>query len=116
MSRSLYDILGVSETATEKEITDAFTALTEGMAEDDARFVEIRNAYSVLSDMDRRARYDIQGKASVSRRHRKGSQSSNGIAKARYILNTLFLQPLPRFCSCCNGQGSALPLFTFHAQ
>lgn len=91
MSRSLYDILGVSETATEKEITDAFTALTEGMAEDDARFVEIRNAYSILSDMDRRARYDIQGKVSVSRRHRKGSQSSNGIAKARYILNTLFL-------------------------
>lgn len=91
MARSLYDILGVSEIASEKEISDAFVALTQDLSQDDARYIELRNAYDVLIDMDRRARYDIQGKSTIKRRSRRGSSSSAGIQKARYILNTVFL-------------------------
>lgn len=89
MARSLYDILGVTEIASEKEISDAFATLTKDLSEDDAQYQELRNAYEVLSDMDRRARYDIQGKTSTGRRRHKSS--SDGILKARNILNTLFL-------------------------
>ena len=51
----------------------------------------IEQAYSILSDMDRRAAYDVTGKvrSGVKRKHRSGDASST--EKARYILNTLFL-------------------------
>ena len=84
--KELYDILGVDETASDSQIKEAYNRL---IAEnpDDARITE---AYTVLSDMDARARYDVTGrtgKGSV-RRHKSDAGRRE---KTRYSLNTLFL-------------------------
>ncbi len=66
MSRDLYDVLGVSRTASEAEIRRAFWALAKKYHPDinggdpDAarRFVEVGNAAETLLDPRRRASYD----------------------------------------------------------
>ena len=61
----LYDILGVSSSANEEEIRSAYRKLAKkhhpdlaGSGGDDERFKEISAAYSILSDPEKRARYD----------------------------------------------------------
>ncbi|RMD51398.1 MAG: molecular chaperone DnaJ [Candidatus Thermofonsia bacterium] len=71
--RDYYEILGVQRTATKVEIKKAYRKLAlqyhpdrnqdEGAAE---RFKEINEAYEVLSDDDKRARYDRFGHAGVN--------------------------------------------------
>ena len=71
--RDYYDVLGVSRTASEEDIRKAFRKLalehhpdrnrSEGAAE---RFKEINEAYQVLSDADKRGRYDRFGHDAVS--------------------------------------------------
>lgn len=66
--KSYYDILGVSKTATAEEIKSAYRKLAmkyhpdrntgEGSAEAEAKFKEAAEAYEVLSDEGKRARYD----------------------------------------------------------
>ena len=64
-----YDILGVGRTADEKEIRQAYRRLARqhhpdvNPGDDDAaeRFKSINNAYEVLSDADKRAKYDRYG-------------------------------------------------------
>ena len=68
--RDYYEVLGVSKTATDEEIKRAFRVLAkkyhpdvnkeEGAAE---KFKEIGEAYSVLSDKNKRAQYDQFGHA-----------------------------------------------------
>lgn len=68
--RDYYEVLGVSKTATDEEIKRAFRVLAkkyhpdvnkeEGAAE---KFKEIGEAYSVLSDKNKRASYDQFGHA-----------------------------------------------------
>lgn len=73
MARDYYDILGVSRNANKDEIKKAFRKLarqyhpdvsTAPDAED--RFKEVNEAYEVLSDEDKRSRYDRFGHAGVS--------------------------------------------------
>lgn len=72
--RDYYDVLGVPRTATADEVKRAYRqrALEHhpdrnpGDAEAEARFKEAAEAYSVLSDADKRARYDRFGRAGVS--------------------------------------------------
>ena len=64
--RTLYNILGVSETASEQDIKTAFRTLArdkhpdmaQGAPDTDDSFKEINNAYSILSNSRERARYD----------------------------------------------------------
>ena len=66
MSKDFYDILGVSRDATTEEIKRAFRSRARASHPDanpddptaEARFREIAEAYEVLSDTERRHRYD----------------------------------------------------------
>jgi curved DNA-binding protein len=67
--KDYYKILGVSKTASEKEIKAAYRRLAKkhhpdinpGNKEAEARFKEIGEAYDVLSDKEKRKRYDTLG-------------------------------------------------------
>ncbi len=62
-----YDMLGVSKTASEEEIKTAFRKLAhkyhpDKKGGDEAKFKEVSEAYSILSDKKKRAEYDTYGK------------------------------------------------------
>jgi curved DNA-binding protein len=68
MSNSLYETLGVSSTATEAEIKKAYRKLARQYHPDvnkdpeaEEKFKEINAAYEVLSDKEKRAKYDQFG-------------------------------------------------------
>src|SRR5438876_5875768 len=69
MASDYYGTLGVSRTATEKEIRAAYRRLARKLHPDvnpndkasEARFKEVNAAYSVLSDADKRKKYDAYG-------------------------------------------------------
>jgi len=68
--RDLYDILGVRRDASEEEIKRAYRKLARelhpdvnGSTEAEERFKEIAGAYEILSDPEKRQRYDAFGSA-----------------------------------------------------
>jgi DnaJ-class molecular chaperone len=68
--RDYYEVLGVSRTATDKEISQAFRKLARKYhpdthpndAEAEKQFKAVNEAYQVLSDADKRQKYDQLGK------------------------------------------------------
>ena len=90
-TKELYSILGVDETASDAEIRSAYEHLIAENPEGTPGYASIVNADSVLSDMDKRAMYDVTGKVKGRIRRSSTSGHSNKIQKARSILNTLFL-------------------------
>src|SRR5690606_10208368 len=69
MAKDFYETLGVSKSATEKEIKQAFRKLAKKHHPDanlndptaEQRFKEINEAYETLGDAEKRARYDQFG-------------------------------------------------------
>ena len=69
--RDYYEVLGISKNATEAEIKKAYRSLAKkyhpdvnpGDKEAEAKFKEVNEAYEVISDADKRAKYDQFGHA-----------------------------------------------------
>lgn len=83
--KDYYEILGVSKTASESEIKSAFRRLAKQYHPDvnkeagaDEKFKEIGEAYSVLSDQNKRKQYDQFGSAAFDNNGAGGGFSGFG--------------------------------------
>lgn len=84
--RDYYEVLGVGKTATDDELKKAFRKLAKQYHPDlhpddkeaEAKFKEINEAYEVLSDKDKRAKYDQFGFAGVDPNYGAGQGGGYG--------------------------------------
>ncbi|MCD8312745.1 MAG: molecular chaperone DnaJ [Bacteroidales bacterium] len=94
--RDYYEVLGVSKTATLDEIKKAYRQLAikyhpdknPGNKEAEEKFKEAAEAYSVLSNEEKRAKYDKFGHAGLG--SQPGPDFSQGFGSLNDILNNLF--------------------------
>ena len=93
--RDYYEVLGVDKNASADEIKKAYRKMAikyhpdknPGDKEAEEKFKEAAEAYSVLSDADKKARYDQFGHAGVEG---AGPDFSGGFGNLNDILNDLF--------------------------
>jgi molecular chaperone DnaJ len=85
--RDFYDVLGVERGATDAEIKRAYRKLAQQWHPDvnadpgaHDRFTEINEAYQVLSDPDRRGRYDMFGRAGLGGAGTSGFEGFGGFS------------------------------------
>ena len=84
--RDYYEVLGLSKGASDEEIKRAFRKLAKkyhpdlnpGDKEAEQKFKEVNEAYSVLSDADKKSKYDRFGHAGVDPSYGQGDAGRNG--------------------------------------
>ena len=85
--RDYYDILGVTKTATQQEVKQQYRKLALKFHPDrnqysdaEEHFKEISEAYSVISNPEKKSIYDMYGHAGVNQRHSNQDifRSANG--------------------------------------
>lgn len=95
--RDLYDVLGVARGASDADIKRAFRKLAQQWhpdvnqeSEAQERFKEVNDAYQILSDPERRARYDRFGRAGVDGAAGAGGAGFEGFGGFSDIFDAFF--------------------------
>ncbi|MDY3928241.1 MAG: molecular chaperone DnaJ [Clostridia bacterium] len=96
--RDYYEVLGISKNATEDEIKKAYRKeakkyhpdLHPGDKEAEAKFKEVNEAYEVLSDSEKKARYDQFGHAGVDPNFGGGGGYGGGFEDFGDIFSNIF--------------------------
>ncbi|MBW7954519.1 DnaJ domain-containing protein [Candidatus Gracilibacteria bacterium] len=82
MSKNYYDILGISKTSSEDEIKKAYRKKAmeyhPDRGGDESKFKEINEAYSVLSDSEKKRQYDTYGSVGGNQNPFGGGFSNGG--------------------------------------
>ncbi len=113
----LYGALGVSREASQEEIKRAFRALAMEFHPDrnksegaENRFKQIASAYEVLSDPEKRGRYDRFGMAGVNGGQSQGFQGFEGFAGFGDIFDAFFRGTASRRASPQRGSDLRLEM------
>ncbi|MBS9437525.1 molecular chaperone DnaJ [Photorhabdus noenieputensis] len=96
--RDYYEVLGVSKTANEKEIKKAYKRLAmkyhpdrnQGDKEAESQFKEVKEAYEILTDDQKRAAYDQYGHAAFEQGGMGGGGFGGGGADFSDIFGDVF--------------------------
>lgn len=96
--RDYYEVLGIQKDASEDDIKKAYRQMAKkyhpdlnpGDKEAEARFKEVNEAYEVLSDKQKRARYDQYGQAGVDPNFGAGGYQGYGFDNIDIDLGDIF--------------------------